>query len=1006
MNLLKSVKKIQPFKVYIADGKFLLASDVGNLTLDNGNMSFLIQDVYLVEGLSDNLLSVSELAKSHNILFTTDHCILSTREGKELLKQEQQNGVYIVQAKAAKADKGNYTLKEVHELLGHLNYQSLRKMGNLDVGFNLFDNKPDVLPCSICVKGKLSRNNIPKISTTKTTMVGELVHSDVWGPAQNNSYRNYRYFVTFIDDFSKYIVTIPIEAKSDVLYNFKCYVNLVETQINVKIKCLRSDNGGEYVSKEFHQYCRGKGIKRQLTVPHSSFQNGVAERTNRTLIEGIRCLLIGAQMEKKYWCEAVVHITYIRNMVLQGKEEKAPCEMFLLRKPDYSRLLPFGSPVWVQINEKNRKKLDEVAKKGVYVGVDKSSKGIRVIVHGRLIISRDYVLSSKREKRSIMLDSGDKVEESEDEEIHVQTRKAEKPDILKNPSTENEGTASDYDASQYYSGSEGYSDTVSDADSYKEMTGYLYDVGADVDPKNILDYPRARRLRSLAVTLNINARDAIADPEWKIAMDSEIESQSNNGTWSLVEKPKEAKVLPCKWIFTLKAEADGSKRKKARLVIGGHRQREGIDYQETFAPVVKYQSVRTLLALATYHDWYVHQMDFVTAFLNAEVDVQLYMQQPPGYEDGTPKVCRIQKGLYGLKQAPRGWNQKLNEIMKKFKFEKNPADDSVYIKHMESNLKIIVAVYVDDLIIISNNLEEIEVFKKGIKKLYNVKDLGELSLILGMRWKRNHGERKSTLKQTDYIQEILKKFGMQDSKIVSTPAVKMDEEESKSLPTNQKYMEVVGSLIYLTTCTRPDIAYAVSKVSEHLKNPTEKDWITVKRILRYLKGTQEIGLVFGGSEAKRDLEGWADADWAGDAKSRLSRTGYVFKIAGGAISWSSKKQASIALSTAEAEYVSGCLGTQEAVWLRRFIEGLGEKLNTPILNMDNQGAIALGKNPVHHNRTKHIDIKYHFIREKVLNGEIDLRYCPTQDMIADTLTKALAKPSFKKFSQMMGLDRE
>ena len=215
-------------------------------------------------------------------------------------------------------------------------------------------------------------------------------------------------------------------------------------------------------------------------------------------------------------------------------------------------------------------------------------------------------------------------------------------------------------------------------------------------------------------------------------------------------------------------------------------------------------------------------MDFVTAFLNAEVDVQLYMQQPEGYEDGTAKVCKIQKGLYGLKQAPRGWNQKLNKIMKSFNFEKNIANDSAYIKHIQNDLKIIVAVYVDDLIILSNNLKEIEVFKREIKKLYNVKDLGELSLILGMRWERNRVERKSNLKQTNYIQEILEKFGMQDCKVVSTPAVKIVEEDSKKLPTNEKYMEVVGSLIYLTTCTRPDIAYSVSKVSEHLKDQQKK----------------------------------------------------------------------------------------------------------------------------------------------------------------------------------------
>ena len=218
----------------------------------------------------------------------------------------------------------------------------------------------------------------------------------------------------------------------------------METQLNVKIKCLRSDNGGEYISREFNQYCQSRGIKRQLTVPYSSFQNGLAERTNRTLIEGIRCLLIGAEMEMKYWCEAVQHITYIRNIVMQGKEVKVPCEIFLLRKPDYSRLLPFGSLVWVQINEKKRKKLDEVAEKGVYVGVDKISKGIRVIVDGRLVVTRDYVLSSKREKKSITPESVDKGVNLKIKKTDVLKRKVKDLGISQNLSKEGEGTVSDY----------------------------------------------------------------------------------------------------------------------------------------------------------------------------------------------------------------------------------------------------------------------------------------------------------------------------------------------------------------------------------------------------------------------------------------------------------------------------------------------------------------------------------------------------------------------------------
>jgi len=341
--------------------------------------------------------------------------------------------------------------------------------------------------------------------------------------------------------------------------------------------------------------------------------------------------------------------------------------------------------------------------------------------------------------------------------------------------------------------------------------------------------------------------------------------------------------------------------------------------------------------------------------------------------------------------------------MAEFDFEKNSADDSVYKKETSSKDFIIIAVYVDDLIIISNNIKEIDKFKSEIKKIYNLKDLGELSTILGMKWSRNRKERKSILKQEKYIEDTLEKFGMKESKTVSTPVVKMEEDKSKLLPGNEKYMEAVGSLIYIATCTRPNISFAVSKVSQKLKNPTEMDWISVKRIMRYLQGTKELGLIFEKKEGGNILQGWADADWAGDDKTRLSRSGYIFKLANAPISWISKKQSTVALSTAEAEYISGSLAVQEAIWLNRLLTELGEMSKVPILNLDNQGALALAKNPVHHSRTKHIEIRYHFIREKVLKNEIELRYCATQNMIADILTKPLAKPSFQRLIVMMGL---
>jgi hypothetical protein len=406
-------------------------------------------------------------------------------------------------------------------------------------------------------------------------------------------------------------------------------------------------------------------------------------------------------------------------------------------------------------------------------------------------------------------------------------------------------------------------------------------------------------------------------------------------------------ILPCKWVFVKKENPDGSDLCKARLVVGGHRQTYGIDYHETFAPVVKYQSIRIILAIATARGWFVHQMDFVTAFLNSDLEEKIYMVQPTGYENGKDEVCELVKGIYGLKQAPRAWNNEYHLTMIKLGFRLITADTSVYIRG-----NLIVAVYVDDLIIAGEIIGEVEDIKKAIAKKYKVKDLGELRDIVGMEWRRNQEKKKSTLHQSKYTEMILKKFNMWESKAASTPVIKLEKEEeiSPKLSSNAEYMQAVGSLIYLATCTRPDIQLAVSLVSRTMKEPTEKNWIAVKRIFRYLNGTRNYGITYNGSD-KVQVIGYADADWAGDHKDRKSTSGYVFTIANGAVSWASKKQNTVALSTVEAEYISGSLATQEAIWISKLLTEVGLKINVPKIFQDNQGCIGFSKNPVGHART-------------------------------------------------------
>jgi hypothetical protein len=299
--------------------------------------------------------------------------------------------------------------------------------------------------------------------------------------------------------------------------------------------------------------------------------------------------------------------------------------------------------------------------------------------------------------------------------------------------------------------------------------------------------------------------------------------------------------------------------------------------------------------------------------------------------------------------------------MIKLGFKPITADSSVYVRG-----NLIVAVYVDDLIIAGEVIREVQDIKEALAKLYKVKDLGELRDIVGMEWKRNQELKKSTLHQSKYTEMILKKFNMWESKPASTPVIKQEREEeiSPKLNSNAEYMQAVGSLIYLATCTRPDIQLAVSLVSRTMKEPTERNWIAVKRIFRYLNGTRNYGITYGGSN-QIEVIGYADADWAGDQKDRKSTSGYVFNIANGAVSWASKKQNTVALSTVEAEYISGSLATQEAIWITKLLTEVGLNINAPKLYQDNQGCIGFSKNPIGHARTKHIDIRHHFMRERI-----------------------------------------
>jgi hypothetical protein len=494
---------------------------------------------------------------------------------------------------------------------------------------------------------------------------------------------------------------------------------------------------------------------------------------------------------------------------------------------------------------------------------------------------------------------------------------------------------------------------------------------------------------------------------WRRAMEEELRSIEENRTWTLTEHPQGRRAIGLKWVFKVKRDEHGAVvRHKARLVVKGYAQRHGIDYDEVFALVARMEAVRLLLALAAHEGWEVHHMDVKTAFLNGDLQEVVFVEQAPGFVQAGQehKVHRLHKALYGLHQAPRAWNQKLDDKLGVLGFKKCPSEHAIYCRGAGSE-RLVVGVYVDDLIITGASCNSIKKFKTQMTKIFKMSDLGLLTYYLGIEVKQ--GVEGITLSQGSYAGKILEKAGMVECNTCDVPMqakLKLSRESDCPRVDATEYRSLVGSLRYLVN-TRLDLAFLVGYVSRFMEEPHEDHLAAIKHILRYIAGTRDWGLKF--ARKKRDqpvLLGYSDSDLAGDVDSRKSTSGVIFFLGESPISWQSTKQKVVALSSCEAEYIAAATAACQGVWLARLLsEILDSLVNKPVLKVDNKSTISLVKNPVHHDRSKHIDTRFHLIREYAQNGQIEVSFIRTDEQLGDVLTKPLCKNKFLKLCTKIGL---
>ncbi|KAL4383566.1 hypothetical protein GQ457_15G010160 [Hibiscus cannabinus] len=797
-----------------------------------------------------------------------------------------------------------------HRRLGHISIERIKRLVN-DGVLNTLDFT-DFDTCVDCIKGK--QTNKSKKGAKRSSTILEIIHSDICYPDMD--VQGQKYFITFIDDYSRYMYLYMLHHKSEASKAFKVFKAEVEKQCGKQIKIVRTDRGGEYYGRytedgqvpgPFAKFLQDNGIVGQYTMPGSPDQNGVAERRNRTLMDMVRSMLSGSKLPKSLWVEALKTAVYILNRVPTKAVPKTPFELFKGWKPSLRHIRVWGCPSEVRIYNPQEKKLDPRTISGYFIGYAEKSKGYRFycpsnstrIVESRnaKFLENDSVSGSDLSRNSIPVDQPSTSSErlviiyntpqaqtGVEQPINEVPQPAENTpvdqivhenlEIIEQP-VEQHDPQENVGSTLRRSTRERKSAISSDYVVYLQESDY--NVGAENDPESF----------SQAMSCNESKL-------WYDAMKDEMNSMKNNEVWDLVSLPDGVKAIGCKWVFKTKKDSKGNiERYKARLVAKGFTQREGIDYTETFSPVSKKDSLRIVLALVTQFDLELQQMDVKTAFLNGDLEEEVYMKQPEGFSssDGENLVCKLKKSIYGLKQASRQWYLKFHEVISSFGFVENIMDQCIYQKVSGSKICFLI-LYVDDILLATNDRGMLHEVKQFLSKNFDMKDMGDASYVIGIKIHRDRHKGILGLSQETYINKVLERFRMKDCSPSVAPIVKGDKFNLNQCPKNEfereqmkniPYASVVGSLMYAQVCTRPDIAFVVGMLGRYQSNPGIDHWRAAKKVLRYLKGTKEYMLTYKRSD-HLEVIGYSDSDFAGCVDSRKSTSGYIFMFASGAIS--------------------------------------------------------------------------------------------------------------------------
>lgn len=726
-------------KVRFGDGSFINIEGKGSILFEakTGEQK-LLPDIYYLPELKSNIISLGQATEQGcDIRMRDDYLVMKDNKGRLLAKvQRGSNRLYKISLKIGKPICLHAKIEEVpwrwHARLGHISFQTMKAMSTKEMVVGLPEIKGDNQLCDSCLVGKQTRLSFPQATSYRSSQALGLLHADLCGPISPATLASNRFIFVIIDDCTRYMWSILLKDKGEAYEKFKSFKLFVEKDVNKKIGTLRTDRGGEFTSTSFQEFCNNNGIRRHLTAPYTPQQNGVVERRNRTLMEMTRSMLKAKGVPNYMWGEAVRHATYLINRVpTRALKDQTPYESLRGRKPNVGHIRVFGCVAHAKVDSVHLKKLDDRSQSLVHLGIEPGSKAYRLYNPSsrRIIVSRDVIFS---ENECWNWKGASQVENRSSGMFNltwgVTNDEGYGPFTISNQQASNTQTAE-------VTESVGVETEHAEEETEHDTTqGPRRSTRETRMPTHFKDYVLIAdtECEMLLLILNdepINYKEASKDKRWKDACVHEIDSINKNETWILVEKPPGVKVIGLRWVFKIKRNAHGSINKfKSRLVAKGYVQELGVDFEEAFAPVARLETIRLLTALAAANQWEIHHMDVKTAFLHGELNENVYVSQPEGFEKKGEeyKVFKLSKALYGLRQAPRAWNTKLDQILRSLKLNKCSKESSVYRKQDGESL-LIVAIYVDDLFITGDKLSSIMEFKASMSKKFEMSDLGRLS---------------------------------------------------------------------------------------------------------------------------------------------------------------------------------------------------------------------------------------------------------------------------------------